>query len=417
MGLGGSAQARAIRARRGNVEPRRGATVGRDHRGHREQPRRRVALARTTVHHRRRDGRRGPQGARLQAMIRGFVDSVGGASADCSRPSASPRPRGAARRDAAGDRRCAASIGPFLDGLRTGFGSVGNGIADRAAVAPGLLMTCYPQSPTASVDHWATQPASPRAFCGGDVRRACSCRGSSIPPSSCLSGGRWPSGSAPSARRSSTACSEVAHRLTRVTSEGVVVLAASIPAVVRSAPGSRRPAGDDGARRPHRQRLRPRRRGRAGAAGDAMRGRSPSRPRSAELRLAPLRRHQHHGPERQRRRHRWGRQRAAVLDVLTDTFDRAAVTARTPGQTATALGPHRLWHACLAVGGGRGRRRRPKRKASRHSGERWPTARITGPGPDTVEVTIKPIAWTDEHAHQLDAIRDMLSPHAPHPGP
>jgi hypothetical protein len=59
-----------------------------------------------------------------------------------------------------------------------------------------------------------------------------------------------------------------------------------------------------------------------------------------------------------------------------------------------------------------------KRKVSRHRASGANGARITDRGLDTVEVTIKLIAWTDEHA---DAARrhprPAHPPHAPHPGP
>lgn len=51
-----------------------------------------------------------------------------------------------------------------------------------------------------------------------------------------------------------------------------------------------------------------------------------------------------------------------------------------------------------------------KRKVTRHRASGSNGARITDRGLDTVEVTIKLIAWTDEHAAQLDAIRDLLIP-------
>lgn len=51
-----------------------------------------------------------------------------------------------------------------------------------------------------------------------------------------------------------------------------------------------------------------------------------------------------------------------------------------------------------------------KRKVTRHRASGSNGARITDRGLDTVEVTIKLIAWTDEHATQLDQIRDLLIP-------
>jgi hypothetical protein len=51
-----------------------------------------------------------------------------------------------------------------------------------------------------------------------------------------------------------------------------------------------------------------------------------------------------------------------------------------------------------------------KRKVTRHRASGSNGARITDRGLDTVEVTIKLIAWTEEHATQLDAIRDLLIP-------
>jgi len=51
-----------------------------------------------------------------------------------------------------------------------------------------------------------------------------------------------------------------------------------------------------------------------------------------------------------------------------------------------------------------------KRRVSRHSASGSNGSRITDRGLDTVEVTIRLIAWTDEHAAQLGQIRDMLIP-------
>lgn len=51
-----------------------------------------------------------------------------------------------------------------------------------------------------------------------------------------------------------------------------------------------------------------------------------------------------------------------------------------------------------------------KRRITRHRASGSNGSRLTDRGLDTVEVTIRLIAWTDEHAEELDRLRDILVP-------
>jgi hypothetical protein len=82
----------------------------------------------------------GPQGARLQAMIRGLVDSVGSGLGGLLSPERVTAAFGALL-DVVGMVVTAvrSSVGPLLDGLRAGFGSVGSGTQTWQQSLQGLL--------------------------------------------------------------------------------------------------------------------------------------------------------------------------------------------------------------------------------------------------------------------------------------
>lgn len=270
----------------------------------------------------------GPQGARLQAMIRGLVDSVGGGLGGLLSPERVTAAFGALldvmQRVIVAVR---ASIGPLLDGLRTGFGSVGSGtqtwqqslqgLLDMLpAVANGLgLIVGYSARITAGFAaatfaglvllSWFRSIPTELVFIGRSLAEWFSTIGGQIIDG--LLGG-------------------LRTGWTRVTSE-VSSLAASIPAVVRSALGIASPSRvmmELGAHTASGFALGVE--GGAGDAGAAMRSLTepPAVGGAAGRRFGDINITVHASGNADGIA---DAVRAAVLDVLTDTFDRAAVTA------------------------------------------------------------------------------------------
>lgn len=270
----------------------------------------------------------GPQGARLQAMIRGLVDSVGGGLGGLLSPERVTAAFGALldvmQRVIVAVR---ASIGPLLDGLRTGFGSVGTGtqtwqqslqgLLDMLpAVANGLgLIVGYSARITAgfvaatfaglALIGWFRSIPTELAFIFSSLATSMGEIGTQIIDG--LLGG-------------------LRTGWTRVTSE-VSSLAASIPAVVRSALGIASPSRvmmELGAHTASGFALGVE--GGAGDAGAAMRSLTepPAVGGAAGRRFGDINItvNASGGADSIA-----DAVRAAVLDVLTDTFDRAAVTA------------------------------------------------------------------------------------------
>jgi hypothetical protein len=270
----------------------------------------------------------GPQGARLQAMIRGLVDSVGSGLGGLLSPERVTAAFGALldvmQRVIVAVR---ASVGPLLDGLRQGFGSVGSGtqtwqqslqgLLDMLpAVANGLgLIVGYSARITAgfaaatfaglALLSWFRSIPEEIVFIGRSLAESFTAIGTQIIDG--LLGG-------------------LRTGWSRVTSE-VSSLAASIPAVVRSALGIASPSRvmmELGAHTASGFALGVE--GGAGDAGAAMRslteppavGGAAGR-RFGDINITVNASGNADGIA--------DAVRAAVLEVLTDTLDRAAVTA------------------------------------------------------------------------------------------